>query len=187
MKIGINGILSTAINMKNQGNFSEESQKNDKTKAKTDSVEIRSRLASRLGTIQNELKTLQSSLTRNQIIKEGINQLKEDIKNKNGKIDSILSRNKFENELVLNDFLGDGINYEKVMQGSDKVDQLISKDINDLKGLQVEIENIAASSLANAEIVDRVGQIENSISNIDFASIGNISDLKPETVIGLVR
>ncbi len=187
MKIGINGILSTAINMKNQSNLHEESFKSDKTKAKSDSVEIRSRLASRLSVIQDELKSLQSSLTRNQIIKEGINQLKEDIENENGKRDLILSQNKFENEYVLNDFLGDGINYDKVVESGDRVEKLIEKDIGDLKALQIEIENITASNLVNTEIMDKVAEIEHSISNIDFASVANISDLKPETVIGLVR
>jgi hypothetical protein len=187
MKIGINGILSTAINMKNQGNSAEDSQKGEKTKSKTDSVEIRSRLASRLGIIQDELKTLQSSLTKNQIIKEGIGQLKDDYESGNSKKDFIINQNKFENTYVLNDFLGEGFNYDKIINSGEKIDKLIEKDINDLKALQIEIENIAASSLVNGEIIDKVAQIEHSISNIDYSSVSNISNLKPETVIGLVR
>jgi hypothetical protein len=187
MKIGINGILSTAINMKNQGNSYEESLKNDKTKSKSDSVEIRSRLASRLTNIQNELKTLQSSLTRNQVIKEGINQLKDDFEKESGNSSYIMAHGTFEKEYVLADFLGYNITPENINTSSDKVDKLLEKDINDLKVLQVEIENIAASSLVDAEIVDRVADIEKSISKIDTASVSNISDLKPETVLGLVK
>jgi hypothetical protein len=173
--------------MKDQKSIREDSLKNEKKKVKSDSIEIRSRLASRLGTIQNELKSLQSSLTKNQIIKEGITQLKEDYENGKQKMTNILSEIKFENKNVLNDFLGKNINYETILNRSDAVAKLIEKDLAGLKSLQVEIENIVASNLVNSDIADVVSGIEKSLSNLHFSAMHNISDLKPDMVMGLIR
>jgi hypothetical protein len=187
MKVTSDGILSTAIDMKNKKNIHEESSKSHKQEVKSDSIEIRSRLALRLTTIQNELKNLQTSLTKNQTIKEGINQLKEDFDSGKANTNRILDQIKFEDKYVLNDFLGRNINYEKITSGNEKVGKLIEKDITELKGLQIEIENIVASNLMDVNITDTISKIENSLSKIDFSSISNISRLKPDSVMGLIR
>ncbi|MBN2403520.1 MAG: hypothetical protein JXN64_14170 [Spirochaetes bacterium] len=186
MKVTSDGILNTAIDMKNKKNIHEESSKSHKQKVKSDSVEIRSRLALRLTTIQNELKNLQSSLTKNQIIKEGINQLEEDFTNGKNNIKRILDQIKFEDRNVLNDFLGRNINYEKITSGNERVGKLIEKDITELKGLQIEIENIVASNLADDNINNTISKIENSLLKVDFSTISNISRLKPDLVMGLI-
>jgi hypothetical protein len=186
MKVTSDGILSTAIDLKNKKSIHEESSNSHKQKVKSDSVEIRSRLAQRLTTIQNELKNLQSSLTKNQIIKGGINQLIEDFDNGKSDTNRILDQTKFEDKNVLNDFLGKNINFEKITTGNEKVGKLIEKDITELKGLQIEIENIVASNLADANITNTISKIENSLLKIDFSSISNISKLRPDSVMGLI-
>jgi ribosomal protein L7Ae-like RNA K-turn-binding protein len=187
MKVTSDGILSTAIDLKNKKNIHEESSGSHKQKIKSDTVEIRSRLAQRLTTIQNELKTLQSSLTKNQIIKEGIRQLIEDFENGKANTKSIIDQIKFEDKYVLTDFLGNDINYEKITSGNDKVGKLIEKDIADLKGLQVEIENIVASSLADSNIAGTITKIENTLSRVDFSAISNISRLRSDSVLELIK
>ncbi len=187
MKVTSDGILSTAIDLKNKKNIHEESSKSHKQKIKSDTIEIRSRLAQRLTTIQNELKNLQSSLTKNQIIKEGIRQLIEDFDN--GKVNTkvILDQIKFEDRHVLTDFLGGDINFEKITIGNDRVGKLIEKDIAELKGLQIEVENIVASNLSDSNIAEAITKIEKTLVKVDFSSISNISRLKSDSVMELIR
>lgn len=186
MKVTSDGILSTAIDLKNKKNIHEESSKSHKQKIKSDSVEIRSRLAQRLTIIQNELKNLQSSLTKNQIIKEGIRQLIDDFDNGKSNTNTILDQIRFENKNVLKEFLGNDINYEKVTTGNEKVGKLIEKDIAELKGLQIEIENIVASNLADSSITNTISRLENTLLKVDFSSISNISSLRSDSVIELI-
>jgi hypothetical protein len=187
MKVTSDGILSTAIDMKNKKNIHEESSKSHKQKIKSDTIEIRSRLAQRLTTIQNELKNLQSSLTKNQIIKEGIKQLMEDFDNGKTNTKAILDQIKFEDKYVLTDFLDNNINFEKITSGNVKIGKLIEKDITELKGLQVEIENIVASNLADSNISGTISKIENTLLKVDFSSISNISKLRSDSVMELIK
>ncbi|MFH0974747.1 MAG: hypothetical protein V1874_03070 [Spirochaetota bacterium] len=187
MKINIEGILSNAIDMKNQKNIQEESLRNNKQKIKSDSVEIRNRLASRINIIQTELKTIQSSLTKNQIIKDGIDKLKDNFNNGDGKIDFILDQVKFENKPVLSEFLDKDINYNNIINSDYKVGKLIEKDIIELKGLQIEIENIMASNLADSDISSAVVKIEHYLSKINNSFIPNISEIKPDMVTELIK
>ena len=186
MKVTIDGILSTAIDLKNKKNIQDESVKKDGNKIKSDSIQIRNRLASRLGAIQIELKDLQNSLTKGQIIKDGINQVIQGFIN-NDNIESIIDKVTFENKNILSEFLGNDISYEKILNSNEQNNKLIEKDINNLKELQVEIENIAASTIIDSNIEKRMSNIETSLSGIDYSAIGNISDLSPEMVIELIR
>jgi hypothetical protein len=188
MKISIDNILNTALNIKNQKDLSNnESKKTEKQNASFDSIEIRSRLSSRLGRIQGELKNLQSSLTQNQIIKDGLTQVINGIENDNGRINNIVDQVKFEKKLVLGDFLENNFNYDNVINGNNKIDKIIDNNIVSLKSLQVEIENITASNLADDEIAGMVANIEKSISDIDLTALQKISDLKPDAVAELIR
>ena len=187
MKVSIDSILNTAIDMKKKNNINDDSLKNNEQDVKIDSVEIKNRVTSRISNIQIELKNLQSSLTKNQIINEGILLLKDDFENGNGKVNKILDQTQFENKHVLNDFLNNDINYNNVLNSSDMVLKLIEKDIASIKGLQVEIENIVASNLVDSDISDTVSGIENSLLNIKFTTLNKISGLNPEMVLGLIR
>ena len=110
MKVSIDSILNTAVNIKNQkDNFNNKSENNAAHKAAGDSIEIRSKLSSRLGRIQSELKNLQSSLTKNQIIKDGLSQVINDLDSSAGRINRIAEQVRFEKKLVLNDFLDNAV------------------------------------------------------------------------------
>ncbi len=186
MKVSIEGILSTAIDMKNQKNVKQDSLKGDRQKVKTDSIQIRSRLASRLSVIQKELKALQHSLTRNQTIKDGINQLIDDYNDEGNSADTILEQVRFEKENVLTDFLGKNIGYEEILDGGNRVDQLMAKNISDLKALQIEIENIAASTISDSDIERKISDIGLLLSKIDNYSLSDISNIKPGMVVELI-
>lgn len=186
MKVSIDGILNTAIDMKNQKNVQQESLKSDRQKVKTDSIQIRSRLASRLGVIQKELKVLQNSLTRNQTIKEGIDQLIQDHENQGNRADMILEQVRFGKENILIDFLGKDAGYEEILDGNKRIDQLMAKDIRDLKALQIEIENIAASTITDSDIEKRISDIGLLLSKIDSYTLSDISNLTPDMVVELI-
>ncbi len=186
MKVSIDSILSTAININNRKSSNENSVKGGKDEEKFDIIEIRSRLASRLGTITDELKDLQSSLTRNQIIQDGLIQLEDDFNNNKGRTNSILENVKFENETVLKKYMDGDIDIDKISLAKDSIKTSLDKDMKDLKVIQVELENIIASNISDNKITDMISNIEHSISNIDLYTIAKISDLKPETVMGLL-
>ena len=187
MKVTSDGILGIAIELKNKRNIQDESSKGSKEKIKSDSIEIRSRLAQRLTTIQGELNNLQSTLTKNQIIKAGINQLTDDFDNGKNNAKNILNQVQFENKYVLSDFLDNDVTYEKITSGNERVGKLIEKDIKQLKGFQIELENIAASNLADNSIADTISKIEHSLLNIDFSSVSKISQIKSDSVIDLLN
>ena len=79
MKISIDGILGSAKRINSQRSPDEESRDRKKKEVSADSIEIRNRVLSRLETIQKEFKEIQSSLTVNQIINEGIKRLRDDL------------------------------------------------------------------------------------------------------------
>ena len=91
MKVSVDGIISTARRMKGQNQIEDEPLKKRKDQVSSDSIEIKKRINSRLISIQKELNAIQSKLTKDQIIREGINQLVEDMIDGEEKQESILN------------------------------------------------------------------------------------------------
>lgn len=187
MKVSIDGILSTAIDLKNKKAVKEEANQKEGSKVKTDSVHIKNRLTSRLGAIQTELKELQSSLTKNQVIKNGINEVIEGFINDDKNINSLVDKVKFENSNILSDYLGNDLNYDKLINANDQIVKSIERDVANLKELQVEIENISASTIIDSNIEKKMSEIELSLSEIDDSAISKLFDLSPDMVLELIR
>ncbi len=187
MKVSVDGIISTARRMKGQNQIEDEPFKKRKDQIGSDSVEITKRINSRLLSIQKELNTIQSKLTKDQIIKEGINQIAEDMINGGEKQDSILNELKFGDERVLADFIGKEINEETLNISFNRINKLIEEDTSSLKKLQIEVENILASNLAGEGVQEIIKDIETIISETDTDSLRNISDLNPKMVMNLIN
>ncbi len=183
MKVSIDGIVNTARKMREQKTPLDEPLKKKKDSINPDSIEIRTKLSSRLIGIQKELAEIQSSLTKNQIIKEGIIKLTDESLNGEELLDEI----RFENERVLSDFVGNNLKEGNLQIKLELANTLIEEDISSLKKLQIEVENILASNLMGADIQDTIKDIESTISQIDQNTLLNISTLKPEVVMTLIN
>ncbi|MDY6935305.1 MAG: hypothetical protein SVZ03_13915 [Spirochaetota bacterium] len=187
MKVSVDGIISTAKRMNSKIQTDEQSVGKKGKELKSDSIEIRKKINSRLILMQDELKAIQSSLTRNQIIKDGIFQLKEDraegFDNQNG----ILNGVRFEDEKVLYKFVEDSDLEGDLNLKINEIDDLIDLDISKLKRLQIEVENILASNLADSEVEAIRRNIETALSEIDYSSISSISNLSGDTVMSLIK
>jgi len=186
MKVSIDGILNSARRMKGQNYIEEESLHKKKEKIKKDSIEISQKINLRLKSIQKELSNIQSSLTKNQIVKEGIDLLIADSDKGGMKQGLILSELKYESEKVLHNFVGDNPAKDDLMTKRSIVNNHIDKDASSLKKLQIEVENILASNLAAPGSQDVIKDIEAVLSKTGTFKLKDISDLKPETVMNLI-
>lgn len=189
MKISIEGLIGSANKIKGQTHTEEESRGGKRNGAiKADSVEIENRVNTRLDNIQKELKEIQSSLTRNQIIKDGLNRLIEDQGRGGKNTAAILDESRFEGKKILHEFVGDGASKAVLETRQERVDALISTDINKLTKLNIELENIMASSIRTAEkLDDMVKNIETSLNKTVDKHLHNISRLNADTVMRLIR
>src|SRR6056297_2671982 len=109
MKISVESILGSAQRINNQKNVDERSSQNRNKEVKTDSVAIEKKVLSRLDSIQNKLKDTQTSHTRNQIVHDGMNQLREDMAKGAPRQQDILSSVRFEGNAVLREFVGEQV------------------------------------------------------------------------------
>ncbi|MCU0821981.1 MAG: hypothetical protein MUC95_05845 [Spirochaetes bacterium] len=187
MKVSIDGILNSARRMKGQNHIEEDSFHKKKEKIEKDSIEISQKINSRLLSIQKELNNVQSSLTRNQIIKEGIDLLISDIDRGSQRTDLILNELKFENEKILSNFVGVNPGREDLAVKRNIINNYIDRDASSLKKLQIEVENIQASNLAGSGSQNVIRDIETVLSKAGAVKIKDISELKPETVMNLIN
>jgi hypothetical protein len=187
MKISIDGILGSAGRLKNQIKL-EDDTSGGKKKNIGDTVEIRNRIDVRLDQIQRELKDIQSSITKNQTIKEGINRLSEDMKSGSQNTAQILGEVMYEKKAVLRDFTGENINRTVLDSKMERVDKMIMEDVSKLTRLSVEVENIMASNITGPERADDLlKNVESNLSKVDMKSIAKMSRLNADAVMRLIR
>lgn len=189
MKVTVDGIINTAREMKNNNKVLVDSHGKKRNDVKLDSVHIRNRVNSRLLVIQKELNSIQSTLTMNQIIREGVVQLKDDLAEGGKKQNRILNEIKYENKNILTDFInasGNKINKDYLDKYLEKSNLLIDDDISRLKRLQIEVENFIASDIINSQVDEVFTGIQKSLTEITLDTINKISDLKPDAVAELV-
>jgi hypothetical protein len=188
MKISIDGILGSAKRINSQRSPDEESRDRKKKEVSADSIEIRNRVLSRLDTIQKEFKEIQSSLTVNQIINEGMKRLRDDLAKGSEHKDTIMDEVRFDNKKVLHAFIGENVTGEILNTKQERIDTLIDDDITRLRILQVEVENILASNLTDSDRVeDIMKKIESYFSREGIASLENISRLRADSVMRLIK
>ncbi len=188
MKVSIDGILGSARRINNQRQTEEDNLGKGKKSIKSDSVAIGSRVNSRLDAIEAELRTIQSSLTKNQIIRAGVENLREDIDNGGQNQQAILAETTFEGDRVLNEFVGPEITPALLEEKSSDINGFIADDADQLVRLQVEVENMMASTLVGADKAENVmANLETAVGNIDSAALENISSLRPDAVARLIK
>ncbi|HPV42421.1 MAG TPA: hypothetical protein PKX40_14680 [Spirochaetota bacterium] len=188
MKISIDGILGTAQKINSQKELEENNPNKKRSDVKTDSVSIGSRINTRLDAMETEFREVQSSLTRNQIIRDGIEQLRTDLQKGAPEQKNILDNVTFEGNRVLRSFIGESITEQQISEKMEINSRFINDDVTRLKKLQVELDNITASDLVGQD------RLKNIVSNVDTiftrsgaASLENISTLRPDAVMRLIK
>ncbi len=188
MKISVENILGSAQKIAGKRHEDEQGGEGRGREVRSDSVNIENRINTRLATIQTELRDLQHSLTRNQIISDGIGRLGEDFARGGAGAVKILDETRFDGTTVLRAFVGDHPDARALDTARDRVDRLMGDDIARLRKLQVEAENMLAAGARDESAIDElmVG-IERSISKADTGTLARVSTLNADTVSRLVR
>jgi len=189
MKISIDSILGTARKINNQKELEEKNLGAKKSDAKGDSVSIGSRLTARLDSIESEFREIQSSLTRHQIIRDGIEQLRDNLQKKGSNQQGILKSVTYQGEEVLRSIAGDGpITENNLIAHQEKNNGFIHDEVSGLKKLQVELDNIMASDLVGpSRLSGIVSNIDSMFSNLGTTHIESISNIRADAVMKLIK
>ncbi len=186
MKVSIEGILGSARKINSQRQLDDGGSDKKKKEIRGDSISIGSKINSRLDSIETEYRDLQSSLTKNQIIKDGLDQLETDFRKGGAGSQTIFEEFKFQGEPALRQFVGDTVTEPVIKARGEAVGGLIEKDISTLKRLQVEFDNIVASNLVNGDKLDAI------TANVDtiFKGPGNLESmnrLNPDSFMRIIK
>ncbi len=184
MKITADGILGSAQKISNKRKI-DEGNKGDKKDLKTDSLSLGKALNSRIETIEREIKDIQTSLTKNQIIREGLDNI---LKNSNPEnVNKTLEASTFEGKKILKDFIGTDMTPAVLENKKSDINKLINSDISSLTKVQVEVDNIVASNLTGSRKVENLMANVNDIFKNAPANLDSISNLDADKVMKLVR
>ncbi|MCL2156172.1 MAG: hypothetical protein FWH53_10945 [Leptospirales bacterium] len=185
MKITADGILGSAQNINNKKKSDEKEIKQDSVNLKNDSINIKNVINSRIETIEKEVREIQTSLTKNQMISRGIDRLL--TASNTTTLDTIMNETMFNNSRILRDFVGSGLTQDDFRLKKNEVNSLISNNLTSLTKIQVEMDNIAASDVTgNKRIESLMSGINDTLKNTTVG-IENISNLDEEKVMRLIK
>ena len=189
MKVSIDGILGSAQKINSQKKLDDEGPNNRKGQVKADSVTISNKINSRLDSIEGELRDLQSSLTKNQIIHNGIQRLQRDLAQDGGaNRQAIMNEVTYEGNPVLPRFLGDTVDEATLNTKQRDVEVRVNDDVNRLRRMQVELDNMMASDLVGQESLQGImDNMESLFGEGGYGSLENISSLNADTVMRLIK
>lgn len=185
MKITADGLLGSAQKINNKRKLEESALKDGKSEVKSDSVSISNKISSRVETISREISQLQTSLTENQIVREGISTIQNGNLTEDA-VSDLFEKTTFNDKEILRDFLEGKSDPETVQSKMTDVEKMINSDINEIRKVQVEVDNFIASNLAGNRFDELLTDTNNLIGSggTDFNSISN---LNAEKVMKLVR
>lgn len=186
MKISADSLLGSAQKINNKKKLEEGSLNRENKGVKTDSLELTGKLNSRIESIEKEVKEIQTSLTRNQIMRSGLD-LIEETRTYGEKSSEILNNTTFEGSRILKEYLADNVTPERVASAKTDIQNLINNDINRLTRVQVEVDNIIASDLAAGKKPENLLADINSLFGRSGASPESFSNLNADKVMQLIR
>jgi len=186
MKVSIDAILQSARQLKSTINVDEHKSGN-KHKITGDKINIEHRVMTRLDEIHSQIKDIQTTLSRYQVIDDGIRMLLED-KNKGGiNAQNIINSTMYNNRPVLKEFLGDSYDENTIVHKKDQLKNLVADSVTSLQRLEVEFENIVASDLArNVVLKDKIDEI-NALIPRNIKNVQHLHNLDAETVKRLIQ
>ena len=185
MKVTADGILGSAQNINNRKKTEDTSLKQDTKTVKSDSLDLSRIINSRIEALGKEVKDIQTSLTKNQIIRDGIDQLM--TSPSAGTTEKILNETTFNGSKILKEFVAEGVTPREIEQKNNEVKTLISNDINSLTRIQIEMDNIVASDLTgNKKVENLMAGVGETLKKTP-AGLENISNLDADKVMKLIR
>jgi len=185
MKVTADGILGSAQKINNRKKTEETELKQDLKSEKTDSVNLGKVINSRIEALGKEIRDIQTSLTKNQIIHDGITQLQN--APSAGAAETILNDTKFNDSKILKEFIGAANTPQEIDSKKSEVKSSISRDVNSLTKIQVEMDNIVAADLTGSKKVENLMAGVNETLKNAPARLENISNLDAEKVMKLIR
>lgn len=186
MKVSIDAILQSAHQLKSTINVDEHKSGN-RNKVTSDKINIEHKVMVRLDEIHNQIKDIQTTLSRYQVIDEGIRMLLDDNKTGGTNVLNIINSTQYNNRPVLKEFLGDSYDENILAHKKDHLKNLVADSITSLQRLQVEFENIVASDLAhNVHLKDKIDEIDLLIPR-SIKNAQHLHHLDAETVKRLIQ
>lgn len=190
MNISIDSILGSAKKINNQRNSDNIEKRQKATSSAADKIEISTKVNSRLDSIGQDLKKVQHSLTRNQIIQNGLEQAEKEIQNGSQNLSGLYNDVTYNDQKILLEFLDgkDTIDLAMLNNKKQENEKMLKEDINSLTRLQVETENILASNLGSSDKFEStLKKLENSFQESNANSVNNISNLNADVVMKLIK
>jgi hypothetical protein len=187
MKITADNLLGNAKRINSQRE-SAQSTKDKGASERGDRADIAYKVDARLESITGDLKNVQTELSEKQLMKEGLDRALQEA-GKGNDVSQMINEVKYNNKKILLDFLGGGgekLTMQLLTAKNLELEQKISQDTQKLSRLQVESENIFASSLGDAtKSGSAAGTINKLIS--ENGAQTNVSRLNPEVVMRLIK
>lgn len=166
LKISIESIIGSARRIQGLRQEQHRGAKEESTQVHGDVVSVDHKANVRLTEIESELRTIQNSLTRNQVIEDGLRRLQDDLRRGGENATRILNETTYENNRVLASFVGEHLDSQTVEASLQRVRSLIGDDVMRLRSLQVEAENLLASGNIQENAIERIlNSITNALSN----------------------
>ena len=185
MKVSIDNILGSAQNINNRMNRNVENSDITSEPNRNDSVNINSRVDRRIDQLESELRTVQNSISKNQVALDGMQRLKDDLTAGGNNQQEILNETKFGGKVLLSEFSVGEIDIKLIDDKMKDVSAYIEQEYADLKKMLVEVDNIiAADMLSEKRANELISGVQNEIvrnsnvagitSNIDVNHVRNL-------------
>ena len=182
MKVSIDNILSSAQNINSRMN--QELENSEKTSAsRNDTVLIESRVDKRIGQLESELRIVQNSISRHQVALDGLQQLRDDLRNGSSNQQEILTNTKFDGKVLLSEFSIGEIDLNLIDNKIQDVTNFINKDYDNLKKMLVEVDNIIAADMLSAQ---RANELISGVQN-EISQNSNIAGITSNINVNLVK
>lgn len=181
MKISIESIIGSARKIQEQ-RPQKRGEREGGAQVQADSISLGHRIDKRLADIQAELRDIQNSLTKNQVLEDGIVRLRDDLARGGENALGIVEETRFEGAKVLVPFVGERPTLQSAEAGLERVRTMLHDDVSRLRRLQVEAENIIAAGTSSegeagalvesiARAMDAAGEKAASVFSVDSEAV----------------
>ena len=179
MSISIDSLLGQAQKI-SQRRTAETPLSAERKNAQPDQVEISAKMNTRLAAIDGDLRSVQDTMTKNQILSEGLKSMIEaERKNDTDSMNETLRTTTYKNQAILSDFLGDNQLTQSFLTSRLRdANEMLNKNYSEASKLAVEYENISAvapSAPANPADI------------FAASSVDGVATHNPDTVYRLTR
>jgi hypothetical protein len=186
MKVSIDNMLGSAQNISSRIRQNAENSGRTSQTGSNDSVNINSRVDRRVDQLESELRTVQHSISRNQVTLDGMQRLREDMLTGGTQQQEILNNTRFEGRILLSEFSIGEIDLALIDNKIEEFSTSVNQDFANLKRMLVEVDNITAADMLSAQRANELlSGVQNEIvQNSNIAGITNINANHVKNLIG---